>query len=162
RWPAGPGRRRGRPRGPTRRMDGAGAALHRRRDGQVRRARLIGVRGRGDDRPPDDRRPRPPGGARRGHRVVGRRADHRRLTRMTVRIGFKTSPQEVDWAILDATWRRAGELVAEPGGGFDSAWLNDHLTNMDPDGPGPSLESLTLLATLVNHVPGIHAGHAVP
>jgi len=80
---------------------------------------------------------------------------------MTVRIGFKTSPQEVDWASLDATWRRAGELGEEPGGGFDSGWMNDHLTNMDADVPGPSLESLTLLATLVNHVPGVQVGHAV-
>jgi alkanesulfonate monooxygenase SsuD/methylene tetrahydromethanopterin reductase-like flavin-dependent oxidoreductase (luciferase family) len=80
---------------------------------------------------------------------------------MTVRIGFKTSPQEVDWASLDATWKRAGELASEPGGGFDSGWLNDHLTNMDADVPGPSLESLTLLATLVNHVRGVQVGHAV-
>jgi len=80
---------------------------------------------------------------------------------MTVRIGFKTSPQDVDWATVDATWRRAGELAGEPGGGFDSGWLNDHLTNMDPDSPGPSLEALTLLATLVHHVPGLMVGHAV-
>lgn len=80
---------------------------------------------------------------------------------MTVRIGFKTSPQDVDWATLDATWRRAGELVGEPGGGFDSGWLNDHLTNTDPDEPGPSLEAMTLLATLVHHVPGLLVGHGV-
>lgn len=82
---------------------------------------------------------------------------------MTVRIGFKTSPQDVDWATVDATWRRAGELRADPaaGGGFDSGWLNDHLTNMDPDVPGASLEALTLLATLVHHVPGVLVGHAV-
>lgn len=82
---------------------------------------------------------------------------------MTVRIGFKTSPQDVDWATLDATWARAGELsaVGTPGGGFDSGWLNDHLTNLDAAEPGPSLEALTLLATLVHHVPGITVGHAV-
>jgi alkanesulfonate monooxygenase SsuD/methylene tetrahydromethanopterin reductase-like flavin-dependent oxidoreductase (luciferase family) len=80
---------------------------------------------------------------------------------MTVRIGFKTSPQDVDWATVEAIWRRAGELAGEPGGGFDSGWLNDHLTNMDPDRPGASLESLTLLATLVHHVPGLTVGHAV-
>ena len=34
------------------------AALHRRGHGQVRRARLVRVRGRGDDRPPDDGRAR--------------------------------------------------------------------------------------------------------
>jgi alkanesulfonate monooxygenase SsuD/methylene tetrahydromethanopterin reductase-like flavin-dependent oxidoreductase (luciferase family) len=80
---------------------------------------------------------------------------------MAVRIGFKTSPQEVDWATLDATWRRAGELAGEPGGGFDSGWMNDHLTNMDAEVPGPSLEALTTLATLVHHVPGLLVGHAV-
>jgi alkanesulfonate monooxygenase SsuD/methylene tetrahydromethanopterin reductase-like flavin-dependent oxidoreductase (luciferase family) len=81
---------------------------------------------------------------------------------MTVRFGFKTSPQDVDWATLDATWRRAGELTAErSGAGFDSGWLNDHLTNMDDDHPGPSLEAVTLLATLVHHVPGVTVGHAV-
>ena len=80
---------------------------------------------------------------------------------MSVRIGFKTSPQDVDWATLDATWSRAGELGGEDHGGFDSGWLNDHLTNMDAARPGASLESLTLLATLVHHVPGVIVGHAV-
>lgn len=84
---------------------------------------------------------------------------------MTVRIGFKTSPQDVDWATVDATWARAGALSdgagGAPGGGFDSGWLNDHLTNMDVAAPGPSLEALTLLATLVHHVPGLTVGHAV-
>lgn len=78
-----------------------------------------------------------------------------------VRIGFKTSPQGVDWATVDATWRRAGELSVEPGGGFDSGWMNDHLTDMDADDPGSSLEAMTLLATLVHHVPGVTVGHAV-
>lgn len=80
---------------------------------------------------------------------------------MTVRIGFKTSPQDVDWVTLDATWARAGHLAAEPGGGFDSGWLNDHLTNLDPAAPGPSFEALTLLATLIHHVPRMTVGHAV-
>ncbi len=80
---------------------------------------------------------------------------------MTVRIGFKTSPQDVDWATLDATWSRAGEVRAGDGGRFDSGWLNDHLTNLDAAEPGGSLEALTLLATLVHHVPGMTVGHAV-
>jgi alkanesulfonate monooxygenase SsuD/methylene tetrahydromethanopterin reductase-like flavin-dependent oxidoreductase (luciferase family) len=75
---------------------------------------------------------------------------------MTVRLGFKTSPQNVDWPTLDATWARAGEL-----GAFDSGWLNDHLTNLDAADPGPSFEALTLLAALVHHVPGLIVGHAV-
>ena len=77
-------------------------------------------------------------------------------------ISFKTSPQRVDWATLDATWRRAGELSADGGlGAFDGAWMNDHLLDMDPAVPGPSLEAVTLLATLVHHVPGLRLGHAV-
>jgi alkanesulfonate monooxygenase SsuD/methylene tetrahydromethanopterin reductase-like flavin-dependent oxidoreductase (luciferase family) len=79
---------------------------------------------------------------------------------MTVRIGFKTSPQDVDWATVDATWARAGEL-SDDRRGFDSGWLNDHLTNMNADSPGGSLEALTLLGTLVHHVPGLLVGHAV-
>jgi alkanesulfonate monooxygenase SsuD/methylene tetrahydromethanopterin reductase-like flavin-dependent oxidoreductase (luciferase family) len=75
---------------------------------------------------------------------------------MTVRIGFKTSPQDVDWPTLDATWARAGEL-----GVFDSGWLNDHLTNMDPEVSGPSFEALTVMAALVHRVPGLTVGHAV-
>jgi alkanesulfonate monooxygenase SsuD/methylene tetrahydromethanopterin reductase-like flavin-dependent oxidoreductase (luciferase family) len=78
-----------------------------------------------------------------------------------VRVGFKTSPQNVDWATVDATWRRAGELSAEAAGGFDSGWMNDHLTDMDANDPGSSLEAMTLLATLVHHVPGVTVGHAV-
>jgi alkanesulfonate monooxygenase SsuD/methylene tetrahydromethanopterin reductase-like flavin-dependent oxidoreductase (luciferase family) len=75
---------------------------------------------------------------------------------MAIRISFKTSPQRVDWTTLDATWRLAGEL-----GGWDGAWLNDHLVGMDPEGADPSLEAFTLLATLVHRVPGIRVGHAV-
>ena len=80
---------------------------------------------------------------------------------MTVRIGFKTSPQDADWPTIDATWARAGELAGADHGGFDSGWLNDHLTNLDAETPGGSLEALTLLATLVHHVPGMTVGHAV-
>jgi alkanesulfonate monooxygenase SsuD/methylene tetrahydromethanopterin reductase-like flavin-dependent oxidoreductase (luciferase family) len=75
---------------------------------------------------------------------------------MTLRISFKTSPQRVDWATLDATWRLAGQA-----GGWDGAWMNDHLTDMDPDTPGPSLEAFTTLATLAHHVPGVRLGHGV-
>jgi alkanesulfonate monooxygenase SsuD/methylene tetrahydromethanopterin reductase-like flavin-dependent oxidoreductase (luciferase family) len=74
----------------------------------------------------------------------------------SLRIGFKTSPQDVDWQTLDATWALAGELEV-----FDSGWLNDHLTDMNPDRPGPSFEALTLLAALVHRVPGKWVGHAV-
>jgi alkanesulfonate monooxygenase SsuD/methylene tetrahydromethanopterin reductase-like flavin-dependent oxidoreductase (luciferase family) len=75
---------------------------------------------------------------------------------MTLRISFKTSPQRVDWATLDATWALAGQL-----GGFDGAWMNDHLTDLDEASPGPSFEAFTLAATLAHHVPGVRIGHAV-
>jgi alkanesulfonate monooxygenase SsuD/methylene tetrahydromethanopterin reductase-like flavin-dependent oxidoreductase (luciferase family) len=75
---------------------------------------------------------------------------------MSLRISFKTSPQGVDWQTLDATWARAGEL-----GGFDGAWMNDHLLDGGPAYPVGSLEAMTTLATLVHHVPGLRVGHAV-
>ena len=75
---------------------------------------------------------------------------------MGVRISFKTSPQRVDWATLDATWALAGQM-----GGWDGAWMNDHLTDMVADNPGASLEAMTTVATLVHHVPGLRIGHAV-
>lgn len=70
-------------------------------------------------------------------------------------LGFKTSPQHTDWALLDETWAAAGELDV-----FAAGWMNDHLTDMS-DAGGPSLEALTLLGTLVHHVPGLWVGHAV-
>jgi alkanesulfonate monooxygenase SsuD/methylene tetrahydromethanopterin reductase-like flavin-dependent oxidoreductase (luciferase family) len=78
-----------------------------------------------------------------------------------LRIGFKTSPQNVDWATVDAIWRRTGELNEGPATRWDSGWLNDHLTDMSTDDPGSSLEALTLLATLIHHVPEMTVGHAV-
>src|SRR5436190_1179460 len=43
-------------------------------------------------------------------------------------------------------WAAGGELAV-----FESAWLNDHLTDMNAERPGPSLEAITVLATLVLH-----------
>ena len=75
---------------------------------------------------------------------------------MPIRISVKTSPQRADWATLDATWQLAGELAV-----FEGIWLNDHLTDLADDRSGPSLEALTLAATLVRHVPGKWVGHGV-
>ena len=75
---------------------------------------------------------------------------------MTLRIGFKTSPQGAEWRVFDEMWAAGGELAV-----FESAWLNDHLTDMNAERPGPSLEAITLLATLVHHVPGKEVGHGV-
>ena len=71
-------------------------------------------------------------------------------------IGFKTSPQGVDLATLDATWRVAGSLDA-----FDAGWVNDHLTDANLERGGSSLEPMTLLAALAHHVPGKWLGTAV-
>jgi len=73
-----------------------------------------------------------------------------------VRISFKTSPQRVDWATVDATWQLAGEMPV-----FEGAWLNDHLTDLADDRSGPSLEALTMAATLAHRVPGKWIGHGV-
>jgi alkanesulfonate monooxygenase SsuD/methylene tetrahydromethanopterin reductase-like flavin-dependent oxidoreductase (luciferase family) len=72
-----------------------------------------------------------------------------------VRLSLKTSPQHVDWATLRATWELGGQLDV-----FDGVWMNDHLTDMT-EATGPSLEGLTLAATLAHLVPGKWIGHAV-
>ncbi len=71
-------------------------------------------------------------------------------------IGFKTSPQAVDLATVDAAWRLAGELPV-----FDVGWMNDHLADPRLEGGGASMEPLTLLASLAHHVPGKWIGTAV-
>jgi alkanesulfonate monooxygenase SsuD/methylene tetrahydromethanopterin reductase-like flavin-dependent oxidoreductase (luciferase family) len=73
-----------------------------------------------------------------------------------VSIGIKTSPQNVDWATLDAAWARIGEHEV-----FDSVWMNDHLTDVAQERHGPSLEALTAMAALVHRVPGKRVGHGV-
>jgi alkanesulfonate monooxygenase SsuD/methylene tetrahydromethanopterin reductase-like flavin-dependent oxidoreductase (luciferase family) len=73
-----------------------------------------------------------------------------------VSIGFKTSPQGVDWPTLDATWARAGEL-----GVFDSAWMNDHITDPALERGGASWEALTTITALIHRVPGLVVGHGV-
>jgi alkanesulfonate monooxygenase SsuD/methylene tetrahydromethanopterin reductase-like flavin-dependent oxidoreductase (luciferase family) len=73
-----------------------------------------------------------------------------------VSIGFKTSPQGVEWPALDATWALAGEL-----GVFDSGWMNDHITDPTVDRHGSSWESFTAMAAVAHHVPGMTIGHGV-
>lgn len=73
-----------------------------------------------------------------------------------VTIGFKTSPQGVDWPTLDATWTLAGGLDV-----YDAGWMNDHLTHPGLPRGGASLEPLTLLAALAHRVPGKRLGVAV-
>jgi alkanesulfonate monooxygenase SsuD/methylene tetrahydromethanopterin reductase-like flavin-dependent oxidoreductase (luciferase family) len=72
------------------------------------------------------------------------------------RIGFKTSPQDASWSVIDETWAAAGELDV-----FDAGWLNDHLTDPRQDRGGSSWEALTLAAALAHHVPGKWIAHGV-
>ena len=71
-------------------------------------------------------------------------------------LGFKTSPQAVDWPTLDATWQAAGELDV-----FGAAWLNDHISHPGLEAGGSSYEALTIAAALAHHVPGKWVGHTV-
>jgi len=71
-----------------------------------------------------------------------------------MKIGFKTAPQRVDWATLEAIWRLAGAMDV-----FDSAWTFDHLYPVDGD--GPCFEGWTTLALLAHHVPHKQIGHLV-
>ena len=73
-----------------------------------------------------------------------------------MRIGFRTSPQNTDWANLDAAWQEAGQHDV-----FDSGWLNDHLTDPGRDRGGPAFEAMTTLAALAHHVPGKMVGQTV-
>ncbi len=73
-----------------------------------------------------------------------------------MRLGFRTQPQNTDWASLEAAWAEAGRHDV-----FDSGWLNDHLTDPNRDRGGPSFESMTTLAALAHHVPGKSVGQTV-
>ncbi len=73
-----------------------------------------------------------------------------------MRIGFRTSPQNTDWASLEAAWTEAGRHDV-----FDSGWLNDHLSDPGRERGGPSFESMTALAALAHLVPGKTVGQTV-
>lgn len=73
-----------------------------------------------------------------------------------MRIGFRTSPQNVTWAALEEAWTEAGQHDV-----FDSGWMNDHLGLYDRDRGGSSFESLTALAALAHLVPGKTIGQTV-
>jgi alkanesulfonate monooxygenase SsuD/methylene tetrahydromethanopterin reductase-like flavin-dependent oxidoreductase (luciferase family) len=73
-----------------------------------------------------------------------------------MRIGFRTSPQNVDWQTLEAAWEEAGRHDV-----FDSGWLNDHLGDPGLERGGPSFEAMTTLAALAHHVPGKAVGQTV-
>jgi alkanesulfonate monooxygenase SsuD/methylene tetrahydromethanopterin reductase-like flavin-dependent oxidoreductase (luciferase family) len=71
-------------------------------------------------------------------------------------IGFKTTPIDVSWEVLDSIWEAAGELDV-----FSAGWMADHLTDASRERGGQSWEAFTLMAALAHHVPGKWLGHAV-
>lgn len=73
-----------------------------------------------------------------------------------MRVGFRTSPQNVTWAALEDAWGEGGRYDV-----FDSAWMNDHLGLYNQDRGGSSFEPLTALAALAHHVPGKLIGQTV-
>jgi alkanesulfonate monooxygenase SsuD/methylene tetrahydromethanopterin reductase-like flavin-dependent oxidoreductase (luciferase family) len=73
-----------------------------------------------------------------------------------MRVGFRTSPQNVTWAQLEDAWAEGGRHDV-----FDSAWMNDHLGLYDRDHGGSSFEPLTALAALAHLVPGKLIGQTV-
>ena len=73
-----------------------------------------------------------------------------------MRIGFRTSPQNVDWPTLEAAWAEAGRHDV-----FDSGWLNDHLTDPGRERGGASFEAMTALAALAHLVPDKTVGQTV-
>ena len=73
-----------------------------------------------------------------------------------MKVGFRTSPQNTDWASLDAAWAEAGQHEV-----FDSGWLNDHLMDPVRDRGGSAFEAMTTLAALAHHVPGKWVGQTV-
>jgi alkanesulfonate monooxygenase SsuD/methylene tetrahydromethanopterin reductase-like flavin-dependent oxidoreductase (luciferase family) len=73
-----------------------------------------------------------------------------------MKIGFKTSPSNVDWPTLDETWAAAGDMDV-----FDSGWMNDHLTDFNQPRHGGTFECFTALAALAHRVPGKWIGHLV-
>ena len=73
-----------------------------------------------------------------------------------MRVGFRTSPQDVTWSQLEEAWAEAGRHDV-----FDSGWMNDHLGLYDRDRGGSSFEPLTALAALAHLVPGKTIGQTV-
>jgi len=71
-------------------------------------------------------------------------------------VGFKTTPVDVSWEVLDSIWDAAGGLDI-----FGAGWMADHLTDASRERGGQSWEAFTLMAALAHRVPGKWLGHAV-
>ncbi|HEX3611490.1 MAG TPA: LLM class F420-dependent oxidoreductase [Sporichthyaceae bacterium] len=80
-----------------------------------------------------------------------------------MRFGFKTSPQNTEWADMLAVWQAADEMEI-----FESGWVFDHFYPIFSDSTGPCLEGWSTLTALAqatkrlrlgNLVSGIHYRH---
>lgn len=71
-------------------------------------------------------------------------------------IGFRTSPQNVEWPKLEEAWAEAGQHEV-----LESGWMNDHLSDPRLETGGRSFEAMTALAALSHLVPGRLLGHTV-
>jgi alkanesulfonate monooxygenase SsuD/methylene tetrahydromethanopterin reductase-like flavin-dependent oxidoreductase (luciferase family) len=72
-----------------------------------------------------------------------------------MRIGFKTSQTNVDWATLRATWELGDSLPV-----FDSAWIFDHFVALGAGGGG-SHEAFVTLGALAALTHRLQLGHLV-
>lgn len=72
-----------------------------------------------------------------------------------MKIGFKTSQTNVDWATLRTTWELGDTLPV-----FDSAWIFDHFVALGPDGGG-SHEAFATLGALAAVTHRLQLGHLV-
>lgn len=72
-----------------------------------------------------------------------------------MKIGFKTTQVDVEWATLLATWTLGDELPV-----FDSAWIFDHFIH-PRGGPGGCHEAWTTLSALAASTRRLQVGHLV-
>jgi len=72
-----------------------------------------------------------------------------------MRIGFKTSQTNVDWATLRATWELGDSLPV-----FDSAWIFDHFVALG-EGGGGSHEAFVTIGALAAVTHRLQLGHLV-
>ena len=120
------------------------AALHDRRAGEVRGARLVGVARARSPAAPSCARPSPSAHGRLGGRWRRRRPGL---------VGFRISASEstgLDWPRIDETWALAGEL----GGVRRRLDERPRLGRQPASANGPAMESLTTVAALAHRVPG--------
>jgi F420-dependent oxidoreductase-like protein len=70
-----------------------------------------------------------------------------------MRFGFKTSPQNTEWADMLAVWQAADELAF-----FESGWTFDHFYPIFSDPTGPCLEGWVTLTALAQATTRLRVG----